>query len=406
MAPHCRALTELSRCLKSRYVVTICLFGCFLVYTGHKLDVITVVVRNESAGLLTREVLSSLNASLSTAKAKHQSLQACVRSGGTLENQPCCEHGQFALQGMHVCRKWLNCQELSELEVEKFGQPRRGYKKIYLTTFKEHKIVLMQLPVDENKVTFKQALANYQWLQPNPLVVQLIGVCEITQEFAVEYYELGDARNAEQHIQSLSQEQADERQLLLCMDYAAINLMLHEKGRCNPDQNTLVKTLSQYLLSDDMRLLLSDMDILSEIGVEPTLLNNTHDAHLIAPEHDVVASLSCKSSTNSSCVKALAARQVKLDVWKIPAVCDRMLPRNSNLMRRLADIHAKCKIVDPIQRMSMEDVLLGYSRVFISMYGEQQFLQKTQRYKGILAYDRIEIEINTHHRIVDDIRSV
>ncbi|XP_014673314.1 PREDICTED: protein O-mannose kinase-like [Priapulus caudatus] len=292
MAPHYRALAGLHRCLKSRSVFAICSLGCFLVYMGHELDVRTVVVGKESAGLLTREVLSSLNASVSTSKAKHQSLQACVRSGGTLENQPCCEHGQFALQGMHVCRKWLNCQELSDLGVTRLIKSIGLYKIQFQTTFKRHKIVLMQLPIAKKKMKYKQALANYQLLQPNPLVVQLIGVCEITQEFAVEYYELGDARYAEQYIQSLSQEQADERQLLLCMDYAAINLMLHEKGRCNADQNTWKTTLSQYLLSDDMRLLLSDMDILPEMGVEPIYRKKDVSGPINAPEYALVASRS------------------------------------------------------------------------------------------------------------------
>ena len=131
------------------------------------------------------------------------------------------------------------------------------------------------------------------------------------------------------------------------------------------DSNDLEKTLSQYLLSDDLRLVVNDLDALPEVDNEHNLLIRCGHKQLfgdfVAPEQ-----LWPYEDEEFSDVD-MPSYDEKIDIWKIPDVCHYFLNDTTgaeSLHFHLFKIHKQCKSNDPQKRPTAKEVLEKYEVLY------------------------------------------
>lgn len=174
--------------------------------------------------------------------------------------------------------------------------------------------------------------------------------------------------------------EATKIRLQLCIDYAQIIAFLHGENRFMCDANNLAKLASQYLLTDDFRLVVGDVDHLQKAG-QPCPSWFAKDLDFVAPETDKVSKMQCKFFwfTKKACAANLKELQFKSDIWKIPDVCMLYLsedPKTGEVMdenservvRHLKSVHTKCKRLDPMRRPDAMEVLSSYLMVQKELY--------------------------------------
>lgn len=127
-------------------------------------------------------------------------------------------------------------------------------------------------------------------LNPSPYITQLIGICN--DSFITEYHPYGEASRFSKVMVTLPPRYASVTQRLsMCIDYVQIIHFLQNSPAgvllmC--DANGIWASLRQFLLRDDMKLILNDVDSLQKVDGAPggTVCNKRkHIAGtLIAPE--------------------------------------------------------------------------------------------------------------------------
>ncbi|XP_064631116.1 protein O-mannose kinase-like [Lineus longissimus] len=278
--------------------------------------------------------------------------------------QPC-EHGSFFLPGMKECRSWLTCQDL-EKDVHIGSTVDRGVVKlVQLADWKGHKVAVNSLTQDEYKADFHHGLEMLKAFQPHARVTQFIGSCDDT--FITEYHHFKSAVQLEQTLQIPQHLQINNltTRFQLCLDYAEILASLHNSSigkRVMCDSNDLQKTLEQYLVTYDIRLIVNDLDALPEVkdgqGIKCGHRQLTGD--FVAPEQlwpypDVEFS-----------DKDMSGYDEKIDIWKVPDICLFFIgdKRGTDVLKfHLHKIHTKCKNSNPKLRPSADDLLEEYMRV-------------------------------------------
>ncbi|NWI10960.1 SG196 kinase, partial [Crypturellus soui] len=298
-------------------------------------------------------------------------------SAGRADAEPgLCPPGHFRLGAMTNCSPWLSCEAMSK-EVRKLRRVGEGaVKKVFLSEWKENKVVLSQLTSPELQEDFLHGLKMLKALQSKH-VVRLLGYCEPQFTILTEYHPLGSLRglNATVSMPKYQALNTWHRRLMLAIDYVSIIRFLHTSPlgtlvMC--DSNDLAKVLSQYLLTSDFHVLVNDLDALPLVNRSADVLVKCGHRELrgefVAPEQRWPHGEEVPFDDN-----LMPAYDEKTDIWKIPDVSNFLLGHveGSDIVRlHLFDIHAACKKEDPAERPSAQEVLDTYRKVLTLLIRE------------------------------------
>ncbi|XP_054167356.1 protein O-mannose kinase-like [Oppia nitens] len=276
-----------------------------------------------------------------------------------------CPVGTFRIGSMHSCHQMLDCSDYKDMTPVMFLS-RGLVKNIHLVKWNDNYLVVSNVSDKQYLSDFHHNLQMLKQLSQNALIVQLIGWCNNDMLFT-EYHPNGDANNLPHIIVKNSiHHNMTSITLNLCVNYVKILDYLHNSPigtRVMCDSNTLQKTLSQYLLTDELTLVLNDLDALPQVisrhkGVKcgPRQLFGT----FVAPEQ--LWNRSDQLFSNDK----MREYDHRTDIWKIPDVCQWFLKTSTHLdyqskllwvLSHLKDIHSQCKSIDPNLRPTANDVL-------------------------------------------------
>ncbi|XP_037282781.2 protein O-mannose kinase [Rhipicephalus microplus] len=279
-----------------------------------------------------------------------------VTNADKLSCRPACPSGTFALRGMSDCHDVLSCEDIKR-EVHVLDLLASGtVKNVYVAKWKHHIVALSNLTEARFESDFQHNLQMYQLLGNADYTAQYIGSCNNT--LVTEYFALGSAAELQSLFNTeLNRYNTLSKRFSLCLSYVAVLEYLHAHSRVMCDSNTVLKTLSQYLVHPDLTLRLNDMDALpyatftkrAACGSPPL------QGELLAPEQRGV--LPQESLCTIGC-----------DIWKIPDVCLWFLGKSSeaeSFKFHLFAIHRRCKLHQPEERPSAEEVLRDYRKVWL-----------------------------------------
>ncbi|XP_073493090.1 protein O-mannose kinase [Phyllobates terribilis] len=287
-----------------------------------------------------------------------------------------CPQGFFKIGNMKNCSAWLNCQRINK-EVRRLKLVGEGVvKKVYLSEWKEMKVALSQLTVQDLQDDFYHGLRMLQSLQSRH-VVTLLGYCEESGSILTEYHPLGSLTNLDNTFSLPKYKNVNtwQNRLALAIDYVSVIRYLHNSPlgvlvMC--DSNDLDKVLSQYLLTSDFRLVANDLDALPMVDKENRVLvkcgRREITGDFVAPEQ-----LWPYGPDREFRNDLMPPYDEKTDIWKIPAVTDYILGdgEGSDIVRfHLFEIHAECKKKNPAERPSAQTILDTYKRIMTSLMKE------------------------------------
>lgn len=235
-------------------------------------------------------------------------------------------------------------------------------------------MALSRLVALDYRDDFLHGLSMLQALQ-GPLVVQLLGFCREDATLLTEFHPFGSLLNLEE---VLAQERYRRRntwqeRLLLAVDYVSVLHWLHTGPagrRVMCDSNSLEKTLSQFLLSSDFRLLVNDVEALPRVDASAGLLAKCGRRELTG---DFVAPEQLWPHRDRGLAFSdhlMPGYDERTDIWKVPDVTRFLLGRvpGADLVHfRLFDLYRRCKSREPGRRPSALEVLRGYRAVYSSM---------------------------------------
>ncbi|XP_029900866.1 protein O-mannose kinase [Myripristis murdjan] len=285
-----------------------------------------------------------------------------------------CPPAHFKMAAMKTCWPWLQCPQIKS-EVRKLKLIGQGaVKQVYLSEWKGQKVALSRLSAPEYLEDFLHGLSMLQALQ-GPQVVQLVGFCPEDHSLVTEYHPLGSLLNLDNVLAQDRHRQHDTWQvrLRLAVDYVSILHYLHNSPvgcRVMCDSNSLEKTLSQFLLTNDFHLVVNDLDALPEVHSSRGQLVKCGHRELtgdfVAPEQLWPFSDSGQPFSD----ELMPGYDERTDIWKIPDVTWYLMgrvPGGDVVHFHLFQIHEQCKRREPKLRPSALDVLKVYKSVYVNM---------------------------------------
>lgn len=204
-------------------------------------------------------------------------------------------------------------------------------------------------------------------LQGHPGVIQFVGSCD--HMYLTQYHKFGSADNLDTVLQSMNLGRLETMvtRFSLCLNYVRILdfLHTHKDGifvMC--DSNDLEKTLNQYLITEDLTLVLNDVDSMAKVNhTAGQLIRCGHrelGGEFVAPEQ-------LWPFDKEFIDTEMHPYDEKTDIWKIPEVCNFFLGSESDVFKlklELFGVHSACKEEKASQRPSAGDVLRIYERVW------------------------------------------
>lgn len=226
-------------------------------------------------------------------------------------------------------------------------------------------VVLSVLTTEKYEEDFFHNLFMIRSFSPHNLVIQLLGYCG--NSILTEYHELGSALNTQFVLENtLKTYNNVKTRLSLCINYASVIEFLHRSPlgtRVMCDSNTIIKTLSQYLLTADLKLVVNDLDATPLIDdlTEGVLCGSRElVGELVAPEQ--VWPYPDKAFD----INQMSPYDEKTDIFKIPDICNWFLGNNSEVdivKYKVFHIHRECKNIHPHERPTAEAVIRAYRTI-------------------------------------------
>lgn len=273
-----------------------------------------------------------------------------------------CPEGTFRLPGMSQCKPRLNCNQIKKLlpTKDRFLIGGGGVKRIYTADLQGNAVVIARV----KRFKFNQYLDSMIELQQTGIVAQLVGMCEepAWPEVVLQYHSLGSLLSVAQMPSDL------DLRWRVVMSYLDVVEKLHNKVPRSPrvlcDASRTEITLSQFLLTDDFRVVLNDVDELIAASNDGKVRCNCNIIRggsefsgegmgcLVPPEQK-------KCGTNVFYTE-------KIDIWKIPDITAAILGKSDdslNLWNHLYHIHQECKLDEPNLRPPIEHVVAKYRQV-------------------------------------------
>ncbi|KAM3600248.1 uncharacterized protein V6R79_020011 [Siganus canaliculatus] len=285
-----------------------------------------------------------------------------------------CARQHFKMATMKNCSPWLKCSQINS-EVRKLKLIGQGaVKKVYLAEWKGQKVALSELASVDYLEDFTHGISMLKALQ-GPQVVQLVGFCLEENTLVTEHHPLGSLLNLDTVLAQERHQKYNTWQirLRLAMDYVSILHYLHNSPagrRVMCDSNSLEKTLSQFLLTNDFHLVVNDVDALPEVEPSKGLLvkcgHKEITGDFVAPEQLWPFKQEGKTFSDD----LMPEYDERTDIWKIPDVTWFLMgkvPGGDLVHFHLFQIHEDCKKEDPNLRPSALDVLKVYQTVYSSM---------------------------------------
>lgn len=285
-----------------------------------------------------------------------------------------CGPQHFKMPTMKNCTPWLQCSQINA-EVRKLKLIGQGaVKKVYLAEWRGQKVAVSILSSLDYWEDFLHGLSMLQALQ-SPQVVQLVGFCLEDHIIVTEHHPFGSLLNLDSVLAKEQHQQHNtwQMRLRLAIDYVSVLHYLHNSPvgrRVMCDSNSLEKTLSQFLLTNDFHLVVNDLDALPEVDPSRNLLVKCGHRELtgdfVAPEQLWPLRNNGKPFSDN----IMPEYDEKTDIWKIPDVTWFLMGRVSGgdlVHFHLFQIHEGCKKKDPKFRPSALDVLKVYKSVYSSM---------------------------------------
>ncbi|CAI9732645.1 protein O-mannose kinase-like [Octopus vulgaris] len=296
--------------------------------------------------------------------------------------RPACLTGYFAVAGMNSCHQWLTCEDF-DTNITIGRKIASGLGKMVYEAHWQNQTFVMNKATKDNKYwsDFHHGLTMITAFQPHPHIIQLVGHCN--KRYLTEFHPLMSADHLFDHLKSKEHTLHDtiELRYQLCMDYVNILAYLHSSPRGTRvmcDSNDLTKTLSQFLLRSDLRLILNDLDALPEVNRSKNQFikcgHREIGGEFVAPEQ-------LWPYLERPFVDAdMPSYDEKSDIWKIPSVCSYVLGSSSDavlLKLHLLHIHSRCQYEEPELRPTAKEVAEEYERiwkVFTSRKGQRSEL--------------------------------
>ncbi|XP_076819449.1 protein O-mannose kinase-like [Clavelina lepadiformis] len=360
-------------------IVSVCLIAQTLAFLDEKKQ---ISVKNK-----TRKIQPLLER---TETNNEQQVKAEHRQTITRENDKKCEHGYFKVDEMVECEKWLGCNEINKLlkkENKKLGEG--WFKQVHLVQWKGHKFAMVMPKSLSRKGSIYRSRIAAETLasfQPHREIIQLTGLCKegnntiFLTESCNKYGTPTDLLNSPNYVKLSA-----KKRMRLIIDIIKIYVFLHheiDEPRVNCDTHEAKQALGQFLVTDDMRVVLSDVD---ELPIDNPAKNKIatcrnepkcrlSDAKFMPPEEQY---------NEEECPEDLSQRQhevtIKADVWKIPAISNEILnetlPDDSHrnqvikINKLLSETHARCKSINPQKRISSIEILKQYLTIYKKING-------------------------------------
>jgi glycoprotein-mannosyl O6-kinase len=202
-------------------------------------------------------------------------------------------------------------------------------------------------------------------LQQTGIVAQLIGMCEepAWPEVVLQYHSLGS-------LLSVSQLPPDiDLRWRIVMSYLDIVEKLHNQVPRSPrvlcDASRTEITLSQFLLTDDFRVVLNDVDELIAASSDGKVRCNCNIIRG-GSEFDTGEGMGCLVPPEQKKCGTNVFYTEKIDIWKIPDITAAILGNSEdslNIWNHLYRVHQECKLDDPTLRPPIENVVAKYREV-------------------------------------------
>lgn len=262
-----------------------------------------------------------------------------------------CPETHFKLPGMVNCHPWLNCSEIRNIKISE----NIGYgtlKNVFKSYWQHHTVALSILKHKKYISDFSVGLNMLKLLNGNPHIVQLIGFCEDKNIIVTEYHSYNNAINLKYVIKD------SLVAIRFCLNYVEILDTLHTNSfgkLVNCDSNSLYKLLSQFLITDDLKIVLADLDSIQIVTNSTVICGSTK------PNYEQLISNNF-----------LPPEQIyfgwygdKSEIWKVPDICEFFINSNHNVVLKymLFDIHKSCKNADPFKRPSANYLVKKYKQV-------------------------------------------
>jgi len=296
----------------------------------------------------------------------------CIRNASSGGVNPICKprclSGEFALPGMKDCRPWLTCDDLDDYSFVKGVQIGEGaVKHVHFARWRKFPVAASYLKTPNYRADFEHGIKMLKLLQPSLQVVQFVGSCD--DVYLTEYHHLGDGAQLESLFDThmiISLLNNISTRFRMCLDFVRAIAYVHAHSRVMCDSNDLLKMLSQFLITDDLRLILNDVDALPKVDHESgeKILCGHRE---IGGDHDYVAPEQRWPFDNLEFDEELQPKyDEKIDVWKIPETCEYLMgdvDGADHAKFHLFDINKEAKKEDPAQRPNVGEVLSIYHAV-------------------------------------------
>lgn len=295
-------------------------------------------------------------------KEKISSFNATV-TGCTADCHVGCPVGTYRLPGMVECKPRLNCTQIRSLTKDRNLIGGGGVKRIYTANMDGNSVVIARV----KRFKFNQYLDSMVELQQTGIVAQLIGMCEepAWPEVVLQYHSLGSLLTVSQLPDVLS------LRWRIIMSYLDVVEKLHNRVPRSPrvlcDASRTEITLSQFLLTDDFRVVLNDVDELIAAGQDGKVRCN---CNIIRGGSEYGPA----GSGSTGCLVPPEQKQCgtnvfyteKIDIWKIPDITRAIIGDSDEALRvwdELHKLHQECKHDNPDMRPPIEYVVDKYRQM-------------------------------------------
>jgi len=275
-----------------------------------------------------------------------------------------CPEGTYRLPGMAQCRPRLNCSQIKRLlpTKDRYLIGGGGVKRIYTANLQGNSVVIARV----KRFKFNQYLDSMVELQQTGIVAQLVGMCEepAWPEVVLQYHSLGSLLSVAQMPSDL------DLRWRVVMSYLDVVEKLHNEVPRSPrvlcDASRTEITLSQFLLTDDFRVVLNDVDELIAASTDGKVRCNCNIIRGGSEFSDGGEGMGCLVPPEQKKCGTNVFYTEKIDIWKIPDITAAILGESDdsvNLWNHLYHIHQECKLDDPTLRPPIEFVVAKYREV-------------------------------------------
>lgn len=268
----------------------------------------------------------------------------------------CNSFGQFQFKSESKCYSYLNCRDVKHMNPIQL-LAKGVVKNIWIVEWNYHLITMSSLTNIDYLGDFNENIKNHYIFRSSSFVSKILGVCG--NSIFTEYYQLGNMNNLQNVFKKYRIEKFNDR-FKYCIQYVKIINFLHQHSMVMCDTNSLEKTLTQYLINDNLQIILNDMDALPVATDKNKILcgNRIISSDFVAPEQTKIIIQHNKT--------VILPYDHKTDIWKIPDICHWILANTSipEFQRQILYwIHQKCKSKIPSKRPETKEILQFYNLI-------------------------------------------